>query len=178
MKRWWPLLLGLSAVGVSVLIARQRREELKALLVERVLERPSDGQTYAALAQRLERQGEGLLARLDALPDTPRNWEVLRHIIGIEAWGQARLQALMDGGEVPTDGYRAYRPDESLGLKPLAAEFGHTRARTAALARTLGLHPPDAGVRARHNSLGALSARGWLRYLLLHAGAEARRLGR
>ena len=64
---------------------------VRAFMVERPLERPVRHQGLAAQLTGLERAGTKLEVRLQKAAGTPRDHEVLRHIVGIERWGQRRL---------------------------------------------------------------------------------------
>ena len=172
------LLAALLAVGGVVWLARRPRERLRALAVAGVLERPTRHRSYAELSRELDKAGTRLDARLAQAADTESNREWARHIIGIERWGQSRLQVLnlgkLSGGEGVSGGHRPYRPDAELSLPQLRELASLTRAQTSQLARQFEQTPPHE--KAEHNSLGPLSARAWLRYLNLHADLESRRL--
>jgi hypothetical protein len=100
---------------------------------------------------------------------------VLRHLTGIERWGQRRLQILLGAAPIQDD-YDGYQPNADLDLAGQLAAFAQTRAATLKLVDQL----KEAGVsdtqKADHNDYGQLSARGWLRYLDLHASLESKQI--
>ncbi|RIH83113.1 hypothetical protein Mlute_02289 [Meiothermus luteus] len=99
--------------------------------------------------------------------------EIVRHIIGIERWGQRRLQVAL-GKPLVMDEHHEYKPPAGLDKAHLLYEFRKTRIQTIELAERLkGTIEPTY---VPHNALGPLSTRGWLYYLNLHAQWESRRL--
>lgn len=119
----------------------------------------------------LQASGQKLQRRFGGCPDVPRNRQVLSHIVGIERWGQRRLRVAL-GDPFEMDEYNAYRPARETDWATLQTMFTETRRETI---RLIGLIE-RAGVvdmRVRHNMYGDLTVRGWLKYLLVHADAEA-----
>jgi hypothetical protein len=98
----------------------------------------------------------------------------LSHVVGIERWGQRRLQVAL-GEPLLMDEYDNYRPARDLDWQGLQAEFQATRRETIALAQRLEQAGAEA-TRVNHNSFGDLSVRGWLYYLGRHADLESRRI--
>lgn len=134
-------------------------------------ERPSHKLSLAEHIDRLRRSGDSLAARLSAAaPDDARR-KRLRHVIGIEWWGQRRLQVLL-GEPFVLDGHASYLPAEATSWEELVRLFRDTRAETISIAEQLASTDPDRVV--KHNQFGDLSARGWLRYLDGHAKQELR----
>ncbi len=104
---------------------------------------------------------------------TPQAEEIFRHIIGIERWGQRRLQVAF-GAPLLEDVHHTYKPPEGLDKYQLLREFRNTRLQTIELTDKLkGTIMPQY---IPHNDLGPLSTRGWLYYLYLHANFESRRM--
>ena len=127
------------------------------------------------LISQSEASGKTILDGLKDKSDTPANREKLRHIIGIERWGQRRLKTLL--GEPPlTDEYNGYQPAESLDFKALRAEFKSTRAETAKLLRTLQKKGLAKTGQAYHNSMGEIPITVWAGYLTMHANMEYKRI--
>ena len=86
----------------------------------------------------------------------------MRHIIGIERWGQRRLKTLL--GEPPlTDEYDSYQPAESLEFSALKAEFKSTRAETVKLLKTLQKKGLAKTGTAHHNGMGDVPITIWAR---------------
>ena len=173
---WLPLLITGAAVAGAVWLTRSRGDELKDLAVERLIERPATGQSFLSLEQQLTASGERLTVRAMNASDTERNRELLRHIIGIERWGRARVQSAVLHRPWVMDGHHDYKPPRDKSVKELAEIFAEQRRRTAALAHTLHESPPRLSDKVVHNGLGPLSVRGWLRYLQYHAELESRKL--
>lgn len=120
-------------------------------------------------------EGTTLSALIANKPDTPANRQQLRHIIGIERWGQSRLQTIV-GGPALQDEYDGYRPAETLDFAALRQEFTATRAATVALVQQIQQRGLAETGRAHHNGMGDVSVAIWLRYLTMHAGMEAKRI--
>ena len=57
-----------------------------------------------------------------------------------------------------------------------AGASASTRAASVDLARRLHPRPPSDDLTIAHNSLGPLTAKAWLRYLIHHADLESRKL--
>lgn len=103
----------------------------------------------------------------------PEADEIIRHIIGIERWGQNRLRVAL-GSPLVMDEHHAYKPPRGLSKDRLLIEFRNTRIQTLELIQKLkGTIDPQ---HIPHNSMGMLTTRGWLYYLRLHADWESRRL--
>lgn len=140
-----------------------------------ILERQAKGRSAQGFADALGHSGVAVAQRLQNAPDTPHNWEVANHIVGIERWGQRRLRVAL-GEPLVIDPYRGYRLPESTDYGTLQRAFGDTRRDTVALARELGFSDPKLQVKVRHNDIGELSVGGWLAYLEGHARRESTRL--
>jgi hypothetical protein len=138
------------------------------------IERQAKKTKLAELAGRLEAGGERLEQRLAQASDSQKNRKKLSHVIGIERWGQRRLQAAL-GEPLLRDEYDGYRPAPELDWQGLQVEFQTTRQETVALARQLEQAGAE-DTRVRHNEMEELSTRGWLHYLNGHADMECKRL--
>jgi hypothetical protein len=137
---------------------------------QRFIERPASRMPVVDLAAALSASGDDVRGRLAKAGASPRNVARLRHIIGIERWGQRRLRTFL--GEPPaTDGHHPYKPTET-EWGALLTEFASARADTVALAAELTTADERATV--PHNQFGPFTARGWLRYLDRHARMEAK----
>ncbi|WP_158539590.1 hypothetical protein [Meiothermus sp. QL-1] len=140
----------------------------KPFLLERPAYELSLDQHKVALVQTVE-PVEGRISRAEL----PQSKEVVRHIIGVERWGQRRLEVAL-GKPLPEDEPQAYRPPEGMDKVQLLYEFRKTRIQTLELVDLLkGTIEPTY---IPHNTLGPLSTRAWLYYLNLHALWESRRL--
>lgn len=122
-----------------------------------------------------EAGGKTIMDNLKDKPDTPANRKQMRHIIGIERWGQRRLKTLL--GEPPlTDEYDGYQPAESLDFNALKAEFKSTRAETAKILRTIQKKGLAKTGKALHNGMGEIPITIWAGYLTMHANFEHKRI--
>ncbi len=152
------------------------KESVKGFVVERLLERPARRQSLVAQLGKLETVGQKLEARLGRASGTPKDQETLRHIVGIERWGQRRVVHIADGGapdDVVIDSYGPYRPTEE-GWDALIYAFRETRQQTLATVRELD--DSQLSLKVPHNDFGPLSVGAWLRYLRTHATLEGRRV--
>lgn len=148
---------------------------LKKAITYILLERPYRKKELPQIAGILERSGSRLEQKMRRLDETDRNRIVLRHIIGIERWGQRRLQVAL-GEPLAQDEYDDYRPERQAAWQDYLADFHHTRARTVSLAHDLHEARVKLSRAIPHNQYGDLTVRGWLRYLEMHAKLESRRL--
>ncbi|SEJ92368.1 DinB superfamily protein [Deinococcus reticulitermitis] len=174
-----PVLVTVATVGAAAgaaLLARKRKGDIKEFVVANVLEKPAGRSSFTDLSQGLERSGNFLAQRAERAADTPENRDLLAHIIGIERWGQNRLQVALGQREFVRDEYHPYRPPEGSTLAQLQVALSQTRSRTVDLARQLHARPPHDDFVVEHNGLGPLTAKGWLRYLTQHADLESRKL--
>lgn len=151
------------------------RQRLFQFVYQQMLERPAQRQSFDQLISALETQGSAFTTRLARLNDTLENREQLRHIIGIERWGQRRLQTLL-GEPFVRDEYDGYRPHAAVGWQELQEAFVQTRAATVALARTLHARGIAKTATAEHNDAGSVSVGGWLHYFVQHAASEGTRM--
>ena len=141
-------------------------------LVEVALRRPARRQTYAEHLAALDKGGSALLQRMSKAAPTGQNCDQLRHIIGIERWGQRRLATIL-GDPALDDDYDGYRPAASLDWLSLRQELAQTRRQTIALVRKIAARGISDELTARHNTAGELNAREWLQYLRVHSRVEA-----
>ncbi|WP_170148236.1 DinB family protein [Meiothermus hypogaeus] len=148
------------------------RDQVMRLGVPWFVEGPASRRSYVQLYRALEQSGPQIVARIRKSRSS-QTGKTIRHIIGIERWGQRRLRVAL-GEPLLMDGHHPYKPPEGLTHDRLAEEFQATRQQTLALVKRLEDLP--VGEKIPHNSLGPLSVKGWLFYLNLHADLESRRL--
>jgi hypothetical protein len=137
-----------------------------------VLERPV--QTLSLDAQRtaLHASGERLALDLGMVRDTPAHRRLLRHIIGIERWGQRRLRSVL-GSPLLHDEYLSYSPAPNRSWEELKSDFREVRQTTLDLIEELRQAGPAVMCcPIPHNQFGMLTPKAWLRYLDLHANGE------
>jgi hypothetical protein len=127
------------------------------------------------LVARAEESGKTILTNLANKSDTPQSRQKLRHIIGIERWGQRRLKTLL-GEPAIQDEYDGYQPAETLDFKALRNAFKQTRTETLALVRKLQKKGVAEQGTANHNGMGDVSVPIWLGYLTGHANFESKRI--
>ena len=139
------------------------------------VKRPARAKSLGEWKTTLETDGVAVDQRAAAAQDPLQASKVLRHISGIERWGQRRLKIFL-GGPATRDEYNDYRPGTDLTLDEQRAFFRQTRAETVALAARLQTAGIGDDAKAPHNDFGPLSARGWLRYLDLHANIESKKI--
>lgn len=139
------------------------------------IERPGRAKNYNEWRQALNTSGAAIDARAAAAKDPAQASKVLRHISGIERWGQRRLRILL-GEPLIADEYDAYRPGIDLTLDEQRAFFRETRTATLALVEQLQAADVGDDAMAPHNDFGPLTARGWLRYLDMHASFESKKI--
>jgi hypothetical protein len=122
-----------------------------------------------------EESRQTMAAYLTGKPDTPANRQQLRHIIGIERWGQRRLKTIL--GEPPIhDEYEGYQPAETLDVAALRDALSATRAETLAIVNAIQQKGVAETAKANHNDMGDVSLKLWLRYLTMHANFESKRV--
>ena len=139
------------------------------------MERPGRAKSMEAWKTALESSAPAIDARAVAAKDPVQASKVLRHISGIERWGQRRLQIFLGAAPVYDD-YDAYRPETTLTLAEQRDFFRRTRAATVALVEQLQAAQISDDARAPHNDFGPLSVRGWLSYLDMHATMESKKI--
>jgi hypothetical protein len=122
-----------------------------------------------------EESSQTMAAYLTGKPDTPANRQQLRHVIGIERWGQRRLKTIL--GEPPIqDEYEGYQPAETLDVAALRDALIATRAETLAIVNAIQQKGIAETAKANHNDMGDVSLKIWLRYLTMHANFESKRV--
>ncbi|HAJ36410.1 MAG TPA: hypothetical protein DCL15_12025 [Chloroflexi bacterium] len=139
------------------------------------IERPGRAKSYAEWKAALTASGAAIDQRAATAKDSVQASKVLRHIAGIERWGQRRMQMLL-GAPPIQDEYDDYRPGANLTLAEQREFFRQTRANTLALVDQLQAAGVSDAVTAPHNDFGPLTARGWLRYLDMHASLESKKI--
>lgn len=139
------------------------------------IERPGRSKSLAEWKLALETSGAAIDARAAGAKDPVQASKVLRHIAGIERWGQRRLQILL-GAPPVHDEYDDYRPGTNLTLAEQREFFRQTRADTLTLVDQLLAAGIGDDATAAHNDFGPLTARGWLRYLDMHASLESKKM--
>lgn len=133
------------------------------------------GKSLAELIRSAEESGRTISAYLTDKPDTPANRQQMRHLIGIERWGQRRLKTML--GEPPIqDEYDGYQPSEALAMIALRDEFRATRTKTLEVVRAIQSKGVAETAKANHNGMGDVSLKIWLRYLTSHANFESKRV--
>lgn len=147
---------------------------IQGVVVGVVVERPAAGKSYAQWIAALEKSGQTVDARA-AAKDPVAGQKLLRHITGIERWGQSRLRVFL-GAPFVRDEYDGYQPGKEMSLDQQRAAFRETRAETLDLARQIEAAGIPATAKVEHNQIGPLSARGWLRYLEMHGSMEIKKL--
>jgi hypothetical protein len=141
-----------------------------------VFQRPGDKAGMGKLIYELTINGKTLVACVREAEGNLGQEEVLRHIIGIERWGQRRLKVAL-GEKFVEDEYNPYRPPNSHNWQHLIEDFQETRAETIRLAKEIQ-HKGTAETQVPHNDFGELNMKGWLKYLNRHANLELGKIRR
>jgi hypothetical protein len=151
------------------------RESALKLIVPLFVENPAQKQSFAQLTARLEKTQGKIANRINAVKtqNLEKHRALVRHIIGIERWGTARLKVAL-GEAFKRDGQKDYHPDQNRNLTALLEDFNNTRLETLRVAKLLEQQNPDAKI--EHNGFGPLSVKGWLAYLNVHAETESKKL--
>lgn len=149
------------------------RDILLNLVKNLLLEGPAAKTGLDGLIQKLEASGQSINTRLGGIANSASNRSQLRHIIGIERWGLARLGTL-HGKPLVQDEYDGYQPTETGDWNDLRDQFASTRAETIGLAHQLAQAGVAETATAQHNSFGELTFRGWISYLISHANRESK----
>ncbi len=139
-----------------------------------LFERPGRKYTLAEWQARLARSLEPILARAAAPKNEEAAVRALRHVIGIERWGQSRMRQLL-GAPALQDEYDGYMP-AALSAAALRDELAATRAETIDLAGQIAAAGVPLDATAPHNDFGPLTARAWLAYLNSHTTRETMRI--
>ena len=148
---------------------------IREFAAELILRRPARRRSLPQQLSALAKAGEKLQIRMARAAATDANRAALRHIIGIERWGQRRLRTIL--GEPPvTDEYDGYQPAADLGWSALREAMTATRRETIALGLQIEERQIGDTITAKHNALGEMTTREWLRYLAIHAYTESFRL--
>lgn len=140
-----------------------------------LLERPGRAKSMDEWIAALEKNGESVDRRAGSGKNEVKAAKVLRHISGIERWGQSRLRVFL-GAPFTRDEYDSYQPGTDLTLDEQRAFWRATRAETVALTRRLAHENIPADATVAHNEIGPLTVRGWLRYLDIHANLESKKI--
>lgn len=138
-------------------------------------EKPGRALDYNSHLTGLRSSSETLVATCRNARDDQHNRALLRHIIGIEHWAQARLRELL-GAPPFREEYDKYQPPAQHTVSELAEIFHQTRARSCAIVQQLADERVDLQQRVAHNQFGPLSASGWLVYIRSHATIESKKL--
>ena len=125
-----------------------------------------------SLIKELELSKTQILSRISNSADIDKNINLIRHIIGIEKWGQNRLKMLL-GSNFKIDEYDSYQPNKT-NILTLAQKFESTRKETLDLAHKI--KEIKTSKTSPHNDFGDLNATEWLFYLNSHAQRESQRL--
>jgi hypothetical protein len=139
------------------------------------IERPGRAKSIDEWKRALEVSGVAIDERATKAKDPVQASKVLRHISGIERWGQRRLRIFL-GEPVIGDEYNGYRPGTDLSLDEQRAYFRQTRANTVELVEQLKAAGLGDDITAPHNDYGPLTVRGWLSYLEMHASLESKKI--
>lgn len=131
--------------------------------------------TLESLSHKMEESAVIVAQKLNSAADTPTNREIANHIIGMERWGQRRLDTLFSNEKL-SDEYDNYKPGLQYSMSDLHKEFQAARALTMARLLKISQNPELERRLIPHNMLGPLSVKGWFYYLDTHASREAHKI--
>ncbi|MFN8444607.1 MAG: hypothetical protein U0175_27730 [Caldilineaceae bacterium] len=151
------------------------REQVQGIVAALFVERPGAKRSLAEWSDQLAADGRTIDNHVAAAKDAIKAQTVLRHMTGIERWGQQRLRVFL-GQPLIVDEYDGYRTATNLSTEEQRVEFRKTRAETVEIVRKIAALKPDLTNKVLHNSFGPLTARGWLRYLDMHANLESKKI--
>jgi hypothetical protein len=146
---------------------------IRKFFVNLFLERPPKNKTQAQLIEELSKNKTTLIQKFSTCPRTPENHKVVTHIIGLERWGQNRLN-VANGAVFKPEEYDIYRPSKDADWDNLVKQFESTRDTTLEIAKKI--EPNKSGLHIRHNQWGDISVKAWLHYLNFHSTTEAKRI--
>ena len=153
----------------------QLKKQLYNMGAKLVLERPANSRGLKEFEEMFVQSGQALISKYAAAEDDDHTRRVISHVIGIERWGQRRLQVAL-GDPFVKDEYDIYRPPRDSTLESLQVAFDNTRATTIDLIRQMQEALVDLTMQIEHNHYGPLTVRGWLQYLHVHSTFESERL--
>ena len=149
------------------------RSWLDVQIGSRILELPVRKKRLDSFAARLEKAGDAIQQTLKTVNASTPNHKKLRHIIGMERWGQQRLKVFL-GEPFVRDEHDSYKPERTSTWQELIDDFATTRRETVALAQQLAIANVSDSAKVIHNQWGAVGAKAWLNYLANHARIEAK----
>ena len=139
------------------------------------MQRGSKDISIAELTTALEESKDEVADKIRQGNGTQDNRLQACHVIGLERWGQRRLEILLGEPEV-SDEMDPYCPASDTSMSDLAETFEATRDDTLAIVERLRESSVAPDAEAPHNDMGDLSLRAWLFYLNGHALREAGRV--
>ena len=148
-------------------------DKIKVGIGQLYFEKPSSKKTLPEWSAMLEESGRTIDGRASRTKKDERAQKTLRHISGIERWGQSRLRVLL-GEPFVLDEYDGYCSGTDLTLEQQQEFFRETRQETVSIVQQLIDKDVPVTQRVDHNDFGPFTARGWLRYLHNHANIESK----
>ncbi len=176
-KNKTPLILFFILGLVASFYAKEIRQAFDAFVravapnLFQVVQRYSGQQSTAELQDALDASGQRISQKLMGMQPIKHNYYKLRHMIGIEKWGQSRLRVAL-GEPFVMEEYNGHLPPIGLSWNELQDLFAETRAQTIAIASEIQLNDSYHSYRILHNQFGELPVDGWLTYLRVHADGE------
>lgn len=158
------------ALGLQARELWKRSDDVKEQFGPVVMGWMAKGASLEDVSAELEASGKRITQQLIERLPSEKNYKILAHVIGIERWGQSRLQVAL-GQPLVLDEYDGYRPAMGQSWNELQDAFSTTREQTILLTEQLA--SAELGdVTVRHNEFGELSILQWLVYLRTHANSE------
>jgi hypothetical protein len=142
-------------------------------LVFILLDFPTRNKTVPQLIEELNNTKTTLVQKFSTCPRTPDNHKAITHVIGLERWGQNRLN-VANGAVFKEEEYDGYRPSKDTDWDNLIKQFESTRDTTLEIAKKI--EPNKGNLHIRHNQWGDISVKAWLHYLNFHSTTESKRI--
>jgi hypothetical protein len=140
-----------------------------------LLERKIQGKSYKGYSQLFEESCRLIQSLIDRAEDNSKNrWELL-HIIGMERWMQSRMRVAL-GAPFIQEEYDSYRPPEDTPWQDLKRTFFDVREASCDLCIEFEAKNVDPAQKIVHNSVGEMSVKAWMEYVLSHSNRHAKRM--
>lgn len=140
-----------------------------------IYERKVQGKSYKDYRRLFGESSRFIQSLIDRAEDNAKSrWQLL-HIIGMERWMQSRLKVAL-GAPFIQEEYDGYRPPEDTPWSDLKQTFVEVREASCDLCTEFDAKNVDAAQKIVHNSLGELSVKTWMEYLLGHGNRHAKRM--
>lgn len=140
-----------------------------------LLERKIQGKSYQQYNQRFQESSSYIQNLIDLAEANQKNrWELL-HIIGMERWMQSRMKVAL-GALLVQEEYDGYRPPDDTSWHDLKQMFIDVRKDSCDLCAKFDAKNVDPAQKIEHNSVGPLSVKAWMEYVVSHSNRHANKM--